>query len=203
MPLDAMNKSRLEASQRAERDDLADKHADQQRQLAEQHNAAAAREKAANHKRLNTPSRGYGDHSSVRTTDFKAKHAEALSELKSKQRGEYEDLRSRHKKETAEAEKTGNTHRVVSREAAKINSMGVPPKEAAEYRQTLAKHQNQHSTQHNIDESKRDRLDRYKSASMTAAMENARLSKHDEISRRHERELASLRRRIQARQRVA
>jgi hypothetical protein len=201
MALDALAKSRMKAQHRAERDDMADRHASEKRQLTDMANDARKRETEEARKR------GTG-HASTRVKsaedDVKDRVA-AHAKLKAKQDKEYSDLRARHEKEMESAEKTGKVpaHRALTTEAKKINQEGLSPKERGEYQGIVRHYSNQHAKTHNADEDKKDRLSRYKSSAMAAKMEEARLTHHDEISRKAEQSLANLRRKVEARKGAA
>jgi hypothetical protein len=77
------------------------------------------------------------------------------------------------------------------------------PQEQREYQSIVAKYQNSHNSQHNMDEARKDRLSRYRSSAVTARMEQERLSHHNAIDKKQAGDLSALRRRIERRHQVA
>jgi hypothetical protein len=205
MALDALAKSRIKAQHRAERDDMADRHASERQQLTAQNHAAQQRDVEEARKRLNSPSRHFGDHGSVGTKDFTKAHVAAHAKLKARQDKEYDDLRQRHAKETETSEKTGRVPASAARtpEGKKVDQAGMNPREHSEYQGIVRKFSNEHARVHNADEATKDRFARYKSSAMAQKMEEGRLTHHDEISRKAEQSLANLRRKVEARKGAA
>jgi hypothetical protein len=196
MTLDPKAKSQLNANHRREREEQNDTHRGEHEDLKHMQRQRREREVAE--------ARKHGGRSDTRlmSDDDNAKRvSKEKAELNAKQRREYKQLTAGHAKEEADAEKTGKmpARHMMLHEAKKIGGMGMNPKEMAQYKQTLSRHTNEQNSLHNKLNAEKDRLSRYKSSAMTAKMENDRLAKHDELSRKHEREMASLRRSVQFR----
>jgi hypothetical protein len=205
MALDAKALAKVKANHARERADLVDKHGAERRQLSELAKQRRQRDIEEGRKAHHNPVRMAGQHSSIRLdnadVDIKRRVDEHAA-LKERHDKEYRSMTARHKREIEEAEK-GNLpahHRVPG--AAQLGKVwgARSPQDERDYRAIVAKHENDHNTQHNIDESRKDRLSRYRSSSMQSKLEEDRLAKHTELNKRHEAELSSLRRRIERRQ---
>jgi hypothetical protein len=209
MTMDAKVLSKVKANHAHERNELADKHSAEKRQLSAMGQQRRQTDIEDARKAHSQPVRMAGQHSSIRLdsadVDIKRRVNEHAA-LDEKHRKERNSMKQRHAREIESAE-NGNAvpahHRVPG--AAQLGKVwgAASPKEQAEYQSIVRKHENDHNTEHNIAEARKDRLSRYKSSAMTAKLEESRLAKHDEISRRQEGELAALRRRIERRQGVA
>jgi hypothetical protein len=192
MALDALAKSRLKAETQADRDDLADRHRSEKQQLTKMQDDRDKREREQARKN------GQSYDSTKRRVAEKAEQA-------AWHKSEYDAMNKRHAKLMESAEKKGAVPagHGVSRTGAKLNQEGLTPKERGEYNGIVRHFSNQHARTHNADEAKKDRLSRYKSSAMTAKMEEARLTHHNDVSRKAEQSLANLRRKVEARKGAA